>query len=124
MFHFVLAVNPATNGNPAKRQTGKDVSGTQNAFWNFRPQWPVKAHRKKDRFRDGDPSKTILASTRFLWAATVDTECFSSANRATAFLLHVFDSGFHRQLTSSDRNFRRLSAIIAQNFTGEFGQNP
>jgi hypothetical protein len=35
----------------------------QNAFENIRPQWP-------------------LASARFLWAATVDTEGFSSADRA------------------------------------------
>ncbi|HUZ06900.1 MAG TPA: hypothetical protein VMV89_05365 [Candidatus Paceibacterota bacterium] len=55
----------------------------QNALWNFRPQWPMESAGKRERFRNGDPSKTILASTRFLWATTVDAEGFSFSKRAT-----------------------------------------
>jgi hypothetical protein len=53
---FWPAIRPA-NGNSARRPTGKDVLGTQNAFGNLRPQWPAEDHRKRDRFRGGHPSK-------------------------------------------------------------------
>ena len=59
----------------------------QNAFWNFRQQWAMEASGKRKLFRDRRPSKTIPASTGFLWTATVDTECF---NRATGLAFAWF----------------------------------
>jgi hypothetical protein len=46
----------------------------------------MEANGKRERFRSGHPPKTILASIRFLWAATVDAEGFSSADRANGLV--------------------------------------
>jgi hypothetical protein len=42
----------------------------------------MEAAGKREQFRSGHPPKTILASIRFLSAATADAEGFSSADRA------------------------------------------
>jgi hypothetical protein len=50
----------------------------------------MEASGKRKLFRDRRPSKTIPASTGFLWTATVDTECFSSSDRATGLAFAWF----------------------------------
>ncbi|MFZ1072921.1 MAG: hypothetical protein WAO21_05740 [Verrucomicrobiia bacterium] len=88
-FPFRSLIRPP-NRNSARRQTGKGFKMKQNAFWNFRQQRAMEASGKRKRFRDRRPSKTIPASIGFLWTATVDTECFSSSNRATGLAFAWF----------------------------------
>jgi hypothetical protein len=96
----------------------------QNAFGDFRPQWPMESTGKRERFRNGDPSKTILASTRFLWAQSWTRNISVLPTTPLALPLHGFDSCYSSSIDKFGRNFRRLGAMIAQYFTGQFWRNP
>ena len=83
-----------------------------------------KPPEKRERFRDGHPSETILASTRFLWATTVDTEVSVLPTAPPALLLPGFDSHSSSSIDKFGRKFRRLGSKIEQSFTRQIQAKP
>jgi hypothetical protein len=79
-FRFGRQIEILREGKPAK------LSQRRKMLFEIpvrRGRW--KPPEKEIGFVIVAPSKTILASARFLWVPAVDTECFCSSNRAACF---------------------------------------